>query len=53
VQVTDLTGKIIMQQKEMSPGKRQLDLSTLPAGMYLLQVQQASGMTQNLRIVKK
>lgn len=53
VSVTDLTGKRLIEQKDLQAGTRQLDLSALPAGMYLLQVQQLNGPIQNLRIVKK
>lgn len=51
--ITDLSGKRLFEQKAVPAGLRQLDISTLPAGMYLLQVQQASGEVQNMRIVKK
>lgn len=51
--ITDLSGKRLVEHAAVPAGLRQLDISTLPAGMYLLQVQAVNGEVQNMRIVKK
>ena len=49
--VTDLTGKMVMEMSVSNP-QFDLDLSTMPAGLYLLKVQMTDGRSTFSKIVK-
>ena len=49
--ITDLTGKVIMEMSVSNP-QFDLDLSTMPAGLYLLKAQMTDGMSAYCKIVK-
>lgn len=51
VTVCDLLGRVMLQKENLS--KPELDVSSLPAGMYLLQVQTADGKILTAKFVKE
>lgn len=50
--VKDATGRTLITDKASKSGTHSIDISTLPAGTYLLIITSDSGQTKNLRFVK-
>ena len=51
IRLTDLTGKIILEQNSIHSELIKLDVSTLPAGIYLTTIQTENGKISNQKII--
>jgi len=51
--ITDLQGKLIQSQSDLSGNKIQINLSSLNSGIYLITVSDATGINHTARIIKQ
>jgi hypothetical protein len=50
--ITDLTGKLL-HTYQLSPGKQSVDMTHLPAGVYLMQLQADAATPKTVRLIKQ
>jgi hypothetical protein len=50
--VTDLSGKILELPAELTPHKAVVDVSSLPSSLYLLTIQETTGISRTVKFIK-